>query len=358
MYLSRLTISRLRNLNRVDIQPGPQLNLITGENGSGKSSLLEAIHLLGLGRSFRTRQSRQIISDGENELTLFGHLQSNTSHRIGLRRTHTDAITLQVDGRRLKSSSALASLMPLQIITPESHELVTGSPKLRRSFIDWSLFHVEHHFHSNWFRYARALKQRNGALRTRRPVSEIAVWDVELIETGETIDRLRRAYVSKLEKFVPSFLQRMAGLSRLEFRFRSGWSRDHSLAEAIKHQTQRDMNQGFTSVGPHRADLKILVDGHDVVTHLSRGQQKLLVCALKLAQASLLKQETDKSSLLLIDDLAAELDEKRRVRLLDLMSEMEMQSFVTSTDISLIPDEPLMDRKVFHVEHGVVSEVV
>ncbi len=357
MHIARLTVSRLRNLNRVDIQPGPLLNLIIGENASGKSSLLEAVHLLGLARSFRTRHSRQMITDGEPELTVFGQL-SEPTHRIGIRKGCDDSIEIQVDGSRLKSSSPLASMIPLQLITPESHELITGSPKLRRGFIDWALFHVEHSFHSSWNRYAKAIKQRNGSLRAQRPEPEVRIWDREIIEMGELIDRLRRDYLDRMERYVPSFLQRMMGVEQVQLRYRSGWSRELTFPDALNQQFQRDRKQGFTSVGPHRGDLKVVVDGHDSVTHLSRGQQKILVCALKLAQASLLQEESGKSSILLIDDLPAELDEQRRSRLLELLDEMGMQSLVSATSESLIPDEPRMQRKVFHVEHGVITEVV
>ena len=358
MLLTRLSVRNLRNLATVDIYPANKLNLIIGENASGKTSLLEAIYLLGMARTFRNQKGSRLIAHGVDELTLFGQLTGSVTHRIGIKKSVDHQNRIQLDGRVIKRSAELATLFPLQLITPESFRLITDGPNRRRAFIDWSLFHVEHQFHEQWQRYSKLLKQRNTLLKSGQG-KMLKHWDEGLIAAGESIDQLRRAFLSRFYSVVQPLISDLLGDTALNFNYRQGWRSEYTLEQALEKSEQRDLKQGFTSVGPHRAELEIKQNGVPVTDILSRGQQKLLVSAMKLAQIAYLKQQTEKVCAVLVDDLPAELDRDNREKFITRLVALESQLFITATDSALL--EPLKScdgQKMFHVKRGQVQEVV
>lgn len=357
MILARLAIRNLRNLIELDIKPAARLNLIIGENASGKTSMLEAIYLVGMARTFRNPKGPRLISHGKDELTVFGHLVGAVEHRLGIRKSEEAQNLIQLDGKNIKRSAELAALFPLQLITPDSFRLLTDGPSRRRAFIDWSLFHVEHQFHDSWQRYRKLLKQRNTVLKSGQ-AGMLRHWDAGLIEAGLTIDRLRKEFVEQYREIVMPYLETLINGVQLSFEYRQGWRREMTLGQALEHSEQRDLKQGFTSVGPHRADLEIKCDGTAATDLLSRGQMKLLICAMKLAQIAYLKEKTGKVCVVLVDDLPAELDQKNRQRLIALLQDLDTQLFITATDRGLIDISGWPDSKVFHVKHDQAEEVV
>lgn len=262
-----------------------------------------------------------------------------------------------MDGARVESRSQLAATLPLQLITPESIDLLTGTPGERRQFIDWMMFHVEHDFHSYWSHYQRALKQRNALLRSGQ-LSTLDYWADPLIDNGNRIDDMRKSVIKKLLPHIEHYVGLLLPAMELKVSYRQGWKADSELAESLSAAVETDSKMKFTTIGPHRADL-VIRDGSDkVVEVFSRGQLKLLLCALKLAQMSLLREVTGTSPVVLIDDLPAELDSEHRTLLLSLLHELDSQVFVTTTDRNLLDFSSWSDLKLFHVEHGDIKEVV
>lgn len=358
MYLSRLEVRQLRNLTSVSLHPSRGINIIEGLNASGKTSLLEAIHLLCLARSFRTLRTSHIVQHGSDSLTLFAEIESSVHHRLGLQRFSDNRLLIRLDGRQLRSRAELASLLPLQLLTPESIQLLTGSPRGRRHYIDWIMFHVEHDFHSNWVNYQRLLKQRNSLLRDKRMMETLKQWDKGLIEYGERITEQRCALFEELLPIIHEYVSLLLPEKEMSIRFRTGWKQGITLEQAINDSLPRDTKQGVTTVGPHRCDLSIEHNGKPVVEIFSRGQLKLLVIAFHLAQMSCLQKLSGKQSLVLIDDLPAELDEHHRDLMLNILNRHCHQVFVTSTDRHHLKLDGISESKVFHVEHGQIKEVV
>lgn len=359
MQLTQVEIQRVRNLNTVTLQPAEGLNLIVGSNASGKTSLLEAIYLLSHGRSFRTANIRSVIQYDTTNLQVFGKVKQDksASHiNLGIERgaTHTH---IRINQNTVNQTSRLASYLPVQVINPEAHHLLEQGPSQRRKFLDWGLFHVEPSFHENWQQFNRILKQRNAALRNKQSAKNVCLWDIPLIQSAEKLTTLRQRYVSELIPYIENFTKRLIEVIP-EVKYQQGWSRDFSLKEALQRSLEHDCQQGFTRNGPHRADLRILVDGIPVQEQFSRGQKKLLVCALRLAQISHLKDRLDQLSIVLVDDLAAELDVTHRKRLLELLVESGAQLFITVTEAELIDATAWLSRKMFHVERGQVAEVI
>jgi len=359
MILTRIGIRGVRNLQDAELQPASGANLIHGPNASGKTSLLEAIYLLAHARSFRTTQIRHVIAKERQGLLVHGHIvdpEGQSENRIGIERTR-DTTTLRLNQQTVRQSSLLAQRLPLQLLTPESIRLLEQGPGQRRRYLDWGLFHVEHGFHSAWSEYSRALKQRNAALRSGAEPEQIRLWDATLVEKGEQISKLRERYVDSLTASLTGISERLLGVVP-DFAYRRGWKNDRDLETALHISLERDRQYGATSVGPHRADLVCLVDGANVQERFSRGQLKMLVCAMRLAQAEHLAVAQTRRPIFLVDDIAAELDPERRGALLEILRESGVQLFLTATERDQLDVSGWESRRVFHVEHGEIAEVV
>lgn len=358
MTIDSLAIRSFRNLSRIEIEPSPRINLVFGDNAAGKTSLLEAIYYLGRGRSFRTQRHDRVVCNGETAFRLVARLARSGSAPcvLGMERGR-GLHRLRYDGRNLSSTAELARILPLQLIHPNSHRLLEEGPKYRRQFLDWGVFHVEHHFFPAWQRFQRALQQRNMALRKPGQAVDTA-WDRELVTAAEIIDRARRAYLADLQACLPRYLQPLAGEVEVEIAYQCGWDADRGLAEALANSLEIDRRRGHTTQGPQRADVVFRIDGVPATERLSRGQQKLFVSALLLAQVGALTERIGEACLVLIDDLAAELDTAHREALVRVLGEMDTQAFVTVIDPE--PFLPLLGEKdaMFHVEHGQLKKVV
>jgi DNA replication and repair protein RecF len=360
--LSKLQISNVRNLQRVELQGLAKVNLFFGSNGAGKTSILEAIHLLGMARSFRGATVKPLIAHGCPSCTVFGTVTTTLSTKLalGIQRGATGEVQIKVAGKAVRSAAELVEHLPLQTINADSFDLLTGAPQTRRQYLDWGVFHVEHRFYHQWQRFQRCIKQRNNLLRRGKIAdSELAVWTRDLASSGAAINDYRREYFSSLTPQFQSIIEAIAPeLKGLELRFRQGWDKSVAYTEALNASVAVDRERGYTHVGPQRADIKVIIEGRPAAEVLSRGQQKLVVCALKLAQGQLMSSSGRGQCTYLVDDLAAELDKEHSKRVCGLLSSMKVQVFVTSIeqdDIrSVWPD--CDDIQVFHVEHGVVSE--
>lgn len=356
MRLMRVTAARVRNLQPVDIAPGPSLNLILGSNGAGKTSLLEAIHLLAYGRSFRGRVRDGLIQTGHADLEVFVEWAGvdGASHRAGLRHAG-QAWQGRLDGEDVPHLNQLCAALAVLTFEPGSHSLVSGSSEIRRRFLDWGLFHVEPGFLLVWRRYARALRQRNALLKQRVASGELDVWDAELASAAEPLDAGRERYLGRLQLRFPSLsaaLVPMLGDGWLTYA--PGWRRhDLSLADALLVARDRDRANGFTSVGPHRADWGIHHERRPDSEALSRGQGKLTALACLLAQAEDFAEHQGHWPVMLLDDLAAELDGDHQARLLQRLVNSGAQVFVSGTDLPSVMDG-YRDAPVFRVEHGAV----
>ena len=286
MALSRLQVTDFRCLQLADIHPDPQFTLISGQNASGKTSLLEAIYVLGRGRSFRTRRLEHLIRHGSTRFVVFAEVETLTRRvPMGVEGSR-NGIRAQIDGDKPSSLAELALLLPVQIIDPEVHHLIEEGPSRRRRFLDWGVFHVEQSFVGHWQRYQQVLKQRNAALKAHQPKAVVSVWDGDLVRSGELLSAARARYVTLLSPSAEAIGRNLLGME-LSLSYRNGWLKGQSMAEALEQSWSHDLELGATQVGPHRAELSIRLDGTAVKDRISRGQQKLLAAALLIAQIKL-----------------------------------------------------------------------
>ncbi|WP_028767783.1 DNA replication/repair protein RecF [Shewanella fidelis] len=359
MSLNRLHIESFRNIAAAQLLPGEGLNLIYGQNGSGKTSILEAIYFLGMGRSFRSHLSQRVINNEAEALTLFASMQGEDElSKIGLRRFRSGDIEVKINGDKVKRLSTLAETLPIQVITPESFSLLFEGPKSRRQFIDWGAFHSDPRFYAAWVNVRRILKQRNQLLRDGSPYSAIQFWDKEFIRYAELVTDIRKQYVDSLNELLKGIIGEFLPQVDVNVSFTRGWDAKTEYAQLLETQYPRDLATGFTVSGPHKADLRLRVGTLPAQDALSRGQLKLLVCALRIAQGKLLKQQIDKKSIYLVDDLPSELDAQHRKLLLQQLADTGAQVFVTAIEPASIVDSLITPpSKMFHVEHGCVTVI-
>jgi DNA replication and repair protein RecF len=359
VQLTRLEIGDFRCIEKADLEFAPRCNLISGPNASGKTSLLEAIFVLGRGRSFRTPRTDLLIRRGALELMLTGRVEANapgSSRPVGLRYGR-DGFEARAAGIPIRGLAELATVFPVQAIDPEVHRLIEEGPQERRRYLDWGVFHVKPGFVEQWRRYQRVLKQRNAALREQADAAVVRAWDAELIETGEALARSRREYLVCLRPAVHAMGERLVGQA-VELRLADGWAQDMTLREALDHNWGRDRERGTTHGGPHRADLSIRVGDEPARHRVSRGQQKLTAAAMLLGQLQCDLALGSPTAALLVDDPAAELDSEHLQALLDVIRELPGQLFVTALDPSLSAFQCLPEARRFHVEHGQIGRLL
>ena len=355
MIITQLDFTSFRNIRHATLSPHPALNLITGNNGSGKSSILEAVQCLATGHSFRTRKPRELInhSDQSYQLTCtFVDKMTDAEHRAGLMRSRDGAVNLRLDFEDVKTQSTITRLLPVKAMTPDSLGLVLDGPDSRRQFLDWGLFHVEHDFLGHWRTFRRSLSQRNQVIRDMGSDKEIDTWNTSLLPAAQAIDAARKSYLVKLETAMQLRLQKMSIEFHVELAYRRGWSESHSLEELLSKNLQHHRKMKTTTEGPHRADL--LVYTNDILAKqvLSRGQLKVLTYVMHLAQLDVLLDERTQTAIVLCDDVNSELDEFHTNALLSQLSELESQVFVTGISLEQLFHFP---HQRFHMKHGTLE---
>jgi DNA replication and repair protein RecF len=329
--LRRVQVTDFRCLQSAVLDLDPRFTLISGANASGKTSLLEALYVLGRGRSFRTRRLEHLIRHGAERFVVFGEVETaDRQIRVGVEGS-TAGMRAQIGGAKASSLAELAMVLPVQIIDPEIHRLIEEGPSRRRRFLDWGvfqLFHVEQ-FVGHWQRYHQALRQRNAALKSRQSDAVVTSWEGDLLRFGELLTDARSRYVALLAPHAEIISRSLLGMD-LELTYRPGWARDQHFAEALEQSRSHDEASGATQVGPHRAELSIRLNGQGVKDRISRGQQKLLAAALLMAQLKLFPDDALLQPSLLLDDPAAELDDDRLTGLIHEVSAQSVQLIVTT----------------------------
>jgi len=361
MTIQHLAITHCRNIESIAFTPGQRMNLFIGDNGSGKTSILEAVYLLGLGRSFRTTLLDRVIQHSAAAHMTVAKVGSLVYPAewvaVGMQRQRGGTAEYKIAGEYAKTRAELAAVLPLQLINAASYRLLQEGPEQRRALLNVGVFHVEQNFFPLWQRFNRLLRQRNAALRDHCADSEIRIWDNELINVSEQIDNLRECFFNQWVVLACEMLNGLLPHHNIAFHYDGGWDKKQRLGDVFTQAFERDKLRKYTTEGIQRANFTVLIDNVPAQHALSLGQQKSLVTVLQLAQGLLIRTLADRQSIYLIDDLPAELDKRTREWLLDLLQAASVQVFLTGVDEATLPGQLCgANVKTFHVEHGKLRE--
>ncbi len=355
MIIRKVNIQNLRNISTAELDFSPEINIITGDNGAGKTTLLEALYLLGRAKSFRQGNHRTLIKKDCDNLLLYAAIEDDkrATFNIGFsKRSHETLV--KIDGVRATKLSELASSLPICLITPHSHRILEEGPEHRRKLLNWGVFHVEHDYRLKMSDFKRALLQRNTVLKSGS--NDLSVWNKTFIEHAYLVSERQARYFEIWKNEILEISKQIEFLDGLDITLDSGWKSDQRLEDSIESRLRADRERGFTTVGPHRADLIFKIGGSHTKQTLSRGQQKILITIVLLAQARIQQSLRGKSPIFLIDDMESELDTSSMRIVTSLISQQSNQFFITSLMPKDIAEERWKKRvEVFHVEHGVFS---
>jgi DNA replication and repair protein RecF len=362
MKVLRLDIVGLRCIDQLSLRSGDGVQFLLGANGAGKTTILEAMHLLGYGRSFRAGARDAVIRRGAVEATVFAEIESGTRgrHRVGLRRGAAEW-SARLDDSDVGSLLELFRVCPVVCFEPGSHALIAGASELRRGYLDWSVFHVEPDFLPAWRRHQRALRQRNAGLKAGWDDDALEPWELELAMASQVVARCRRQVIADLATAV--VLKASAFLPELgvpELRLSSGFGDRpvdsiEDLVRAYADSRAGDRERGHTRFGAQRADWTLAFEGAPRREHLSRGQEKLAALVMELAQVQHFREQVGEWPLLLLDDLASELDLEHQARVLDWVFATGVQAWLTGTFVPEALQQRARDWTLFHVERGRVT---
>jgi DNA replication and repair protein RecF len=348
--LTSIEIENFRCIEHAALEFHPRGTGIVGKNASGKTSLLEATFFLGHGRSFRTATRAKLVRRGSDHLRIIGRVQRGERSVVASAEHGDGATQMRLAGQGVAGVADIAAVLPLQVIDPGVHRLIDEGSMRRRRLLDWGVFHVKQDFLYAWRRYQRALSQRNAALRDDLEDRVVDAWDVELLESAERIDTARAEYMTCLGSHFAEMASSLMEES-VDIEYRRGWPSGEALRISLEQARAKDRRLGTTTVGPHRADLNIRVDGVLARDRVSRGQQKVLAAALILAQVrATLSEDPHARTCLLLDDPAAELDVDKLGKLLKVIQQIPAQLIVTAvTEAGL---RGIEIGRAFHVEQG------
>lgn len=373
MPLEFLKIHNGRNLKEYSLSPHPFFNIIYGSNGAGKTTILESIYLLLRSRTFRTSKYKSFINHDSNTCTIFSRFTSDSesnyfgSFTLGISRSKDSSQpVLHLNSSKINSLSSVTNLVVLGLITPESFTLLDAGPSIRRKFIDWGVFHVEPSFLSDWRSYNKILTSRNNLLAqyskkyksnhilSNKQIDLLECWSPQLISFNNKLDCLRERQIKNIEPIFNGYLSCFStSLSNdISLKYYRGWNKDSAYEVFLKDKLHDDLLAGFTRYGTHRGELKISIKNNMARDILSRGQKKIVIICLILAQFKFLidLDSSREHNILLLDDIDSELDQKNLLILFNILHTFNSQILVTTTNNSKYNFIDKDDFKLFHVE--------
>ena len=363
MRITGLELHRFRNYLDLELYPEPGLNILSGLNAEGKTNVLESIFLCALGRSHRTPHDAELLMDGQPDGSVALALDTRGGSRtIRIELVRGDRKRVYLDETPLSRSGELMGCLNVVMFSPEDLQLVKDGPQERRRFLDMELSQLKPAYYYTLQQYNQALKSRNLLLKEESvPYDMIELWDEQLSKLGASIMRDRATFVEELSNNAHTLHAKMSGTKEiLETVYQPTVpvqdfdALRETLTDQLAERLERDIFRGYTSVGPHRDDLLLLLNGRDLRVYGSQGQQRTAALSLKLSEIDLVRRVRGERPVLLLDDVFSELDAERQARLLEVVS--DCQTFVTCTHLEEFVKAGAMRMQVYRVSNGRVVE--
>ena len=358
MHLSKLQINGFRNINNCSLDLHQRINIITGSNGAGKTSLLEAIYFLSMGRSFKSQQLNRITSYDKGKFTIYSELiHDNKKQTLSIYKQQHGKGIIKLNHSQEKNHFQLTKAMPILLFNPESIAILTSGAKSKRKIIDWGAFYNEQSFHKNWQLITRLTKQRNAALKQGYTYDMMFAWDKELSKISAEIDIQRKKYFNNLLPIINSFLLEIPEMPSITIRYNRGWDSSKELSEVLSKSFNYDKKTGNSHFGAHRADLIITSNNIPIQDSLSRGQQKLLMAIIKLSQGILFEKEHLFPCIYLIDDITSEFDSSFLKIFINKILISKSQVFISTLSKDFIKQQiPKSNYKQFQIIDGKIMQ--
>lgn len=361
MYLKRIELKNFRNYEKEIVEFHRSVNIITGKNAQGKTNLLESLYIMSLGKSFRTNKDSDMIGfDQEYCRAKSFSVKEGKDLEIDITIGKEGKI-VKIDGLKTSKNIDLLENVYMVVFSPEDLKIVKDEPEKRRKFIDRELCQLKPVYYRNLARYKKILQQRNTLLKQQEIREDIiAVWDEGLSEYGAKIIQERSRFIGKLNRISSEISKGITdGKEELILSYESNvayqanYEEQREFFRNLLHQNlKNDMVRRNTSIGPHKDDLKLCVDGIDIRHFGSQGQQRTAALSLKLAEIQLIREEAGVSPILLLDDVLSELDAERQSFLIHSLQGVQL--FITTTELTEEVKRQLPDGETYFVEKGKV----
>lgn len=359
MYVESLELKNFRNYDRISLTFDQGTNVLYGDNAQGKTNLLEAIYVCGTTKSHKSSRDGELIRFGEEEahMRLFFN-KDGISHKIDMHLRKNGKKGVAIDGMPIRRAGDLFGMMNLVFFSPEDLNIIKHGPKERRRFLDSELCQLDKMYYSELAQYNRILLQRNALLKdipfSRSLIPTLDVWDEQLAASGIHLIRERRKFTDDLNRIVEGIHENLtSGREKIEIVYEPN-AGEEDIGDSLRQSRDRDLKLKTTSVGPHRDDLRVLVNGIDIRHYGSQGQQRSAALSMKLSEIYLVRQVIKDSPILLLDDVLSELDSSRQKMLLQNMH--QIQTFITCTGMDELIENNFTLDKVFHVVNGTVEK--
>ena len=344
MEINKLEMISFRNHKKTNINFNPGLTIIWGENGSGKTSILEAIHSLSYGKSFRTNNKSDLIKKGDKNFFIKGYFKNKNSFKntVTLSQDNSGVKKITINKKPIKKRKELLGLNNVVVFSPEEEEITKGSPIVRRTYFDKVFSICSYNYLNELLSYNKVLKQRNSLLRTEKNTSkkqkELEIWNKPLIQKGFSLWLKRKTLMDEFVSFFLKTVKKFDENLNLDIKYDLKTQNEEEYNIKITEKSELDIKKRYTSLGPHRDDVFLFWDQKKIKNHGSQGEHKLFLALLKITECLFLTQKTTRTPIFLIDDMFANLDKDKSKKLLRFVEtfknkEEKTQTIITTTNI-------------------------
>jgi len=376
LHFKKVRLKNYRNFSNLSIEFDPNLNIFTGNNAQGKTNLLEGLNLIIKGSSYRTKEDREVIKWNNESAYLFGEIDKDDENiqvalALALEKKPEDFYknklikTIKIN-QNIRKKTALNKEFKGVVFSPEHLQIIKGAPSLRRKFLDEQISQIYPLYYRYLSEYYRILGHRNNILKKeinqKKKREQLLMWDPRLIERGSFLILTRIKFIKKINRLAHKFHQKITKeKENIELTYQSNISKDQEenissiskeFKDKLEEYREKEIEQRATLLGPHRDDFSVYINGFNVASYGSQGQQRTAVLSLKLSELELIKEKEGVYPIFFLDDVMSELDEDRRHFLLGLIIDKKVQTFITSINLDYFNNNIKEKSRIFKIEEG------